>query len=64
MLAEQHTKTMFRTNLSMMSSEVADEATTRTKEEVSIFVGQTGQSVERKTIHGHVDGGREERCNN
>jgi hypothetical protein len=44
-----------------MSSEVADKATTRTKEEVGIFVRQAGQSVERKTIHRHVDGGREER---
>jgi hypothetical protein len=44
-----------------MSSEMTDEATTRTEEEVSIFVGQTGQSIEGEAIHGHVDGGREER---
>jgi hypothetical protein len=44
-----------------MSSEVADEATTGTKEEVGIFVGQTGQSIERETVHWHIDRGREER---
>jgi hypothetical protein len=52
---------MFRTNLIMMSSKVADKATTRTKEEVGIFIGQTGQSIECETIHRHIDGGREER---
>jgi hypothetical protein len=36
---KQHTETAFRTNLSMMSSKVADEATTRTEEEIGIFVG-------------------------
>jgi hypothetical protein len=61
MLTEQHAKTTLRTDLSTMSSEVADEATTRTKEEVGILVGQTGQSVECETIHGHINGGREER---
>jgi hypothetical protein len=59
-LAKQHTKTALRTNLSTMNSEMANEATTGTEEEVGIFVGQTGQSVECKTVHGHVDGGRKE----
>jgi hypothetical protein len=59
--SKQHTKPTLRANLSTVKSEVTDEATTRTKEEVSILIGQTGQSVERETIHGHINRGREER---
>jgi hypothetical protein len=42
MFAEQYAKATLRTDLSTMSSEVADEATARTKEEVGILVGQMG----------------------
>jgi hypothetical protein len=44
-----------------MSSEMADEATTRTEEKVGIFVGQTGQSIKGEAINGHIDRGQEER---
>jgi hypothetical protein len=44
----------------MMQSEVANEAMTRTEEEVGIMIRQTRQSVERETIHGHIDGSGEE----
>jgi hypothetical protein len=44
-----------------MSSEMADEATTRTEEEIGIFIRQTGQSIKGEAIHGHINGGREER---
>jgi hypothetical protein len=61
-LAEQHTKTMFRTILSLMSGEVADETTTCAEEEISIMIVETGEGIEREAIHGHIDRGREERA--
>jgi hypothetical protein len=41
-LAEQHTKTALRANLSIVSSEMANEAMTRAEEEVGISNGQAG----------------------
>jgi hypothetical protein len=61
-LGKQHTKTALRTNLSTMSREMANEATTGAEEEVSIFIGQTGQGIKRKAVHRHINGGRKERA--
>jgi hypothetical protein len=61
-LAKQHTKTALRTHLSTMSREMANEATTSAEGEVSIFIRQTGQGVERKAVHRHINGGRKERA--
>jgi hypothetical protein len=38
---EQHTKPTLRANLSMVKSEMANEAMTGAEEEVSVFIGQT-----------------------
>jgi hypothetical protein len=45
-----------------MSGNVTYKTMASHEEEVSIFMGQSGQSVERITVHWHVDGNRETRA--
>jgi hypothetical protein len=44
-----------------MSLDMTDEAATRTEEEVSVVVMQTGESIKCEKVHRHKDGGREQR---
>jgi hypothetical protein len=59
--AKQHTKTALRTIFTMMSLDMTDEVATRTEEEIGIVVMKTGESIKCETVHGHEDGGGEQR---
>jgi hypothetical protein len=40
---------------------MTNKATTGTEEKVGIVIIQTGESIKRETVYGHVNGGREQR---
>jgi hypothetical protein len=44
----------------MMSLRMTDKATVRQKEQISIVIVQTGESVERNAVHGYKDGSGEQ----
>jgi hypothetical protein len=59
-LTEQHPETTLWTIISLVSGKVADETTTRAEEEISVMIIETGESIEHKAVHRHVNWSREE----